>query len=254
MPEIPSTVIDLQAQWHVLIDLDRAKAIRNVIQSSNISQRKLAAALNCSEALLRHLLQAAQATPEDRALARQGEISTRELKRRSIAATTRRTKTRHESLERDRENAALKGSTQILDWLVSERMARPHTEQVIDEARLRFAFPEQLEGMPSGTAPVGMRTAEIIRRYKPADLESDTTNFMAGYAKWLVSWAISPCLILASGIGRSSLPSASTPKGKVGISKFNRNCRSFPRMGGETSLIALPSTQTTSKKWVKRLN
>jgi hypothetical protein len=189
MSEIPPIIVNLQAQWHVLLDLDRAKAIRSVLRSCKISQRKLAGYLNCSESLVRHLLRAAEAAPEDRALARQGVISTSELKKRSIATTSRRTKTHHDALERDREQAALQGSKQILDWLVSERITRPYSEKVIDDARLRFAFPQQSEGMPGGTAPVGMPTAEIIRCCKPAHLESDTANFMAGYVKWLLLWA-----------------------------------------------------------------
>ena len=188
MSETPSTITDLQAQWHALNDLDRAKAILAIIHSDNISQRKLATLLNCSASLIRHLLLAAQARPEDRALARRGEISTRELKRRSTATTTRRTKMHHEALELERTKAALQGCKEILEWLVSEKIGRPYGEQVIGEARLQLAYAEQNDRLPRGTAPADMTRAEIIVRCRPAKPPTDEMNSMALYARWLALW------------------------------------------------------------------
>jgi len=188
MFEANSAVTDLQSRWHNLSDLDRAQAIRSVIRSEHISQRQLAAALNCSESLLRHLLLAAQAKPEDRALARQGTISTRELKRRSTATTIRRTQKHHESIEFERTKASLKGCKNILEWLASERVARPYGEQIIGEVRLQFFHAEQNGRLPREAAPVDMTNAEIIRRCKPDDLESEEINYLAGYVKWLMLW------------------------------------------------------------------
>ena len=84
----PSQAIaNLQAKWHILKDLDRAEAVLT-IHKSGVSLRGLAKFLNCSHSLLRHLLRAFEASPEDLALARSGQITTHELARRSTATRT----------------------------------------------------------------------------------------------------------------------------------------------------------------------
>lgn len=83
-------VADLQKKWPALDnDADRAKAIHD-LHTAGVSLRTLAKALKCSLTLLRQLNVAAEAPKEDLQLARDGKISTRELVRRSKAATHRR--------------------------------------------------------------------------------------------------------------------------------------------------------------------
>ncbi len=63
--------------------------------------------LNCSPSLLTHLLQAGQAPLEDRALARQGVLSTRALVRRAKAVGIRRTALHREEIAYEREQLAM---------------------------------------------------------------------------------------------------------------------------------------------------
>ncbi len=137
-----SAVADLQSRWHILSDLDRARAVF-AIQQTGASHRGLAKALNCSETLLRHLLKALQAPVEDRYLARKGKISTRELARRSKAAGTHRDAKQHEQIELERAQGALQGSRTICNWLAAEGMRGSYGEQIVDEARRLFAKAEQ---------------------------------------------------------------------------------------------------------------
>ena len=85
MIEPSPALADLQMKWPDLHDLDRAKAV-HAIKRTGISIRKIAQQLKVSEALLRHLLQALQALPDDQILARDGKISTKELVRRAKSA------------------------------------------------------------------------------------------------------------------------------------------------------------------------
>ena len=66
------SIAQLQSDWFKLSDLDRARAVLTIHQSG-ISIRKIAAQLQLSESLLRHLLLALRAPACDRDLARQGQ-------------------------------------------------------------------------------------------------------------------------------------------------------------------------------------
>lgn len=88
MKSTPS-ITRLQVDWHRSSDLERARAV-HTIKQSGVSIRKIAAELQVSESLLRHLLHALQAPSSDRVLAKQGEITTNELVRRAKAAGLRR--------------------------------------------------------------------------------------------------------------------------------------------------------------------
>ncbi len=160
-------VADLQGKWHTLNDLDRARAVFN-IHHAGITLRALGKALNCSPALLGHLLAALQAPASDRLLAREGEISTRELARLAKAAGIRRAAVRQQALELDRERAALAGSRAISDWLVAENIPGSDGEQIVEEARRKLAIAEVTGKLPPGAAPPDMPTSEIIRRCRPA--------------------------------------------------------------------------------------
>ncbi|MFZ1085603.1 MAG: hypothetical protein WAN35_11620 [Terracidiphilus sp.] len=187
MSTISSAVVDLQSQWHSLHDLDRAAAVL-ALTKSGISARNLADRLHLSESLLRHLLCALQALPEDRARARRGEISTNELVRRSKAAGTRRTSPHREAREFERARVALQKCQTICDWLAAENMSGPDGEQIVDEARRLFAKAGQDGRFPPGAAPADMPTEQIIQRCRPAELKDDSVSFIARYAYWLALW------------------------------------------------------------------
>jgi hypothetical protein len=187
MPTISSAVADLQSQWHSLHDLDRASAVF-AIHRTGTSLRELAKALNCSDSLLRRLLCALQALPEDRYLARKGKISTNELVRRSKAAGIRRSSMHREAREFERAQAARQGCRTICDWLAAEQVSGPYGEQIVEEARRLFAQAEQDGKFPPGTAPADMPIAQIIKQCRPAELTNDSITFIAWYARWLARW------------------------------------------------------------------
>ena len=96
-----SAVADLKQKWPTLHDVDRARAV-HAIHQAGTSLRQLAKELNCSPTHVRNLNQAAQAPQLHHDLARQGQISTRGLVRRSKAVATLRARKDHETLERER--------------------------------------------------------------------------------------------------------------------------------------------------------
>jgi lambda repressor-like predicted transcriptional regulator len=181
------SISDLQSKWHSLHDLDRASAVFAIHQGGT-TLRELAKALNCSESLLRHLLAALQAPPEDRFLARQYKISINELVRRAKAAGIRRSSTLREARELGRAQAARQGSRKICDWLASENLQGGYGAQIVDDARRLFAQAEQTGKFPKDAAPPDMPTEQIIQRCRPAELMNDSITFIAWYAWWLVLW------------------------------------------------------------------
>jgi hypothetical protein len=188
MIDTSPSIAKLQSEWHSLPDLDRARAIY-AVQQSGVSTREIALQLNVSESLLRHLLQALQAPPEDRCLAHQGKISTNELVRRAKAAGTRRTGMHREALELERAQASQKGCRSICDWLAAEEISGPSGVQIVGEARRQLATAEETNQLPRDAAPPGMPTAMIIQRCRPAELETDAISFVTRFAHWLSLWA-----------------------------------------------------------------
>lgn len=77
-----SLIANLRERWHLLHDIDRALAVREMIHLG-VSRRRLARKMGFSEGLIRHLLMALEAAPSDLELARQNAISTNELVRRA---------------------------------------------------------------------------------------------------------------------------------------------------------------------------
>lgn len=75
-------IAKLRKTWHRLHDVDRALAVREIIQLG-LSRRRLALEIGFSEGLLRRLLKCLEASPSDINLARQNLISTNELARRA---------------------------------------------------------------------------------------------------------------------------------------------------------------------------
>src|SRR5450432_2711651 len=167
-----SALTDLQTKWHSLRDLDRARAV-NAINKAGISLRELAKALNCSSSLLRHLLEALQAPPEDRFLALKGEISTNELVRRARVAGIRRTDMHRESRQLERGKASIRGCRTICDWLAGENLSPASGQQIVGEARRLLAIAEETRRLPRDAAPPDMPTAMIIQRCRPTEPKTD---------------------------------------------------------------------------------
>jgi lambda repressor-like predicted transcriptional regulator len=181
-------ISDLQSKWDTLGDLDRARAVR-AIYKNGTSLRELAKALKRSPSLLRHLLEALGAPPEDQLLARQGELTTNELVRRSKAAGIARATRQREALELERTQASLKGCKAIWDWLRGEGFSGPLGAQIVGEARQTLAVNEENKTLSRDAAPPGTPVSEIIRRCRPAELKTDATSNVTWFGRWLSLWA-----------------------------------------------------------------
>lgn len=142
MSDTSEAIFDLQSKWDTLCDLDRAWAVRAVHQTGT-SLRELAKALKRSPSLLRHLIEALGAPPEDQFLARQGKLSTNQLVRRARAAGIGRAAKQREALELERTQASLKGCRAICDWLEHEEISGQFGAQIINEARRTLSIAEQ---------------------------------------------------------------------------------------------------------------
>ena len=117
--------------------------------ATGISLRALAKALKRSPSLLRHLLEALQAPPEDQSLARQGKLTTNELVRRAREAGSVRETSKREALERKRTiQASQNGCKAISDWLVAEGISGPTGAQIVNEARTTLAIAEHNKKLP----------------------------------------------------------------------------------------------------------
>jgi lambda repressor-like predicted transcriptional regulator len=181
-------ISDLQSKWYTLHDLDRAAAVL-ALTKSGISVRGLADRLHLSESLLRRLLCALQALPEDRYLARKGKISTNELVRRSRAAGIRRSSMHREAQEFERAQAACQGCRTICDWLADEGISSSYGEQIVDETWRQIAMAEWTGKLPHHLVPPDMPAEEIIQRCKPPETAIEEFSFPAFYALWLARWA-----------------------------------------------------------------
>ena len=188
MINISEAMADLQAQWHILLDLDRAEAVWKIHQSG-VSFRPLAKALNCSEALLRHLLLARDAAPEELELARLGQISTWELARRSAAKRAARPSVHLEVSEFEMTKAAIIGCETVRRWFGEQSLENSYGVQVIGDARLLLANAEKARKLPPGKAPNGLTNDEIIRRCQPVELKTHNAEVISWYARWLAIWA-----------------------------------------------------------------
>jgi transposase-like protein len=183
-----ASIADLQIEWDQLNDFDRARAVHQ-FQQSGMSLRQLAKALNCSPSLLRQLDQAAQAPPLDQMLARKGDISTRELVRRSKAVKVQRAAKERQAAESKRMQAAQQGSKTICDWLEEEKLWPAHGEAIVDETRMILFGAERYGTLPQGPPPPpSTPVEEIIRRCRPKP-ETVESSDVARYAHWLAVWA-----------------------------------------------------------------
>ena len=184
----------LPSNWSTMTDIDRAEAVKRLLDAG-MSGRKMATALNCSESLIRHLKPLAEASPEEKRLARLGQISTRELKRRIADRHAQQAQKKETALERTRLEAAHRGAEHILQWFnKDEKIAYPYAEQILLEARRKLREDERDGRLPKEKAPPGLAVAEIIRRCGlqiPAC--TDDISFVERYASWLDSGAITRC-------------------------------------------------------------
>lgn len=187
MPSPTLTITELKAQWSQLCDLDRARAVRSIKQSG-LSTREIAHQLCCSESYLRHLLIGLLASREDRVLARNGKISTRELVRRVKAAGLEQEIKHQEAHKLKQVRASVQACKAICDWLVSEDIGGPEAELIIDETRRYLFDAEQSKKLPLGAAPFDMPTAEIVSRCRPLELKTDEFTSTAWFASWLTLW------------------------------------------------------------------
>ncbi len=150
--------------------------------------RAIASQLNCSPSLLSHLLRAAQASAEDRELARCGEISTRELARRTGSSGTRSTSMQREAVAFDLERAATQASQSITSWLDNKNVANVDRDQVIKGARLLLVDTGKSAAGLLGDDLPDIPLDEIIRLFRPAHTETDGDRPAAWFAEWLALW------------------------------------------------------------------
>ena len=188
MNDTSDAISDLQSKWDTLCDLDRARIVLAVHQTGT-SLRELAKALKRSPSLLRHLIEALGAPPEDQFLARQGKLSTNQLVRRARAAGIGRAAKQREALELERTQASLKGCRAICDWLEDEGISGPSGAQIVNEARRTLAIADENNTLPRDAAPPHTPVTEIIQRCRPVEPNSDAISHVAWFGHWLALWA-----------------------------------------------------------------
>jgi hypothetical protein len=188
--QVLEAVAALQSTWQNLPDVDRAEAIVHIL-AAGMSGRGLANALNCSEALIRHLKPLVEALPEEKRLARLGKISTRELKRRIAERKAEKANKKEQAAEFACLEAAHRGAYHTLQWFnKEEKIAYPYAEQIVLEARRKLREAERDGTLPTEKAPAGFSVSKIIRL---CDLvvppSPDDVSFMERYANWLSLWS-----------------------------------------------------------------
>ena len=187
MTNIPA-IAQLQSDWFRFSDLDRASAVLAINQTGT-STRKVAAQLQLSESLLRHLLLTLKAPACDRDLARQGKISTNELVRRAKAASLHRSPDHSEALELDRVREARTATDLICDWLLQTDLFGPAREAIVKEVQHKFLAMKEAGSRPLLAAPSDMPTSQIIKRTKPPALTDGRIDIVAWFAQWLCRWS-----------------------------------------------------------------
>jgi transposase-like protein len=182
-----SAVADLHKNWATLNILDRARAV-DAIHQTGTSLRQLAKSLGCAESLLRHLLQALQASPQDQELARYGKLSINELVRRSKAVQARQAAKDREELEIKRTQVAQRVCEDICNWLEENGINGIYGEQIVDEARRLLVMAEQDGKLPPYKTPPNTPLAEIIQRVEPHLFRNSDISVVGWFAAWLARW------------------------------------------------------------------
>jgi hypothetical protein len=181
-----SSIAQLQSDWFKFSDLDRAGAVL-AIKKTGISIRSIATQLHLSESLLRHLLQALQASASDQDLARQGKISTNELVRRGKAGM--RPAKHHRTLAIDRDRETHEAADLIWDWLLQTELFGPAREAIVKEGQRKFLIMKEAGLHPSAIARRGTSFSQIIERTEPAPLTDDSVDLVAWFGQWLCQWS-----------------------------------------------------------------
>jgi hypothetical protein len=181
----------LKSRWNQLSDLERANEIET-IQRSGISRRKIAAGLDRSESLLRHLLFCLQASEEDQNLARRGQISTSELSRRGRAAKKRRAEAPPEIVEAPRPKSADEGADLICDWILKEPLYTPNRVQIIEHVLDEKLAMQWRRSRPVLPDHASLPLTELIQRCEPNTPLEETRDpidrnlkLLTEYTKWL---------------------------------------------------------------------
>ena len=186
-------IAKLRENWHQLHDIDRALAVREIIQLG-VSRRGLAREIGFSEGLLRHLLKALEAMPSDIELARQNAISTTELIRRAKPGYIARPKPDQtvfatpvpDHVAPRPAYGAAAGSAVILDWLRQDPVRSSWACEVLEEALIVLNGAAKAGALPRDRAPETMTVEEIIRRCRPEPSRFDL--HVAMHAYWLSLW------------------------------------------------------------------
>jgi DNA-binding transcriptional MerR regulator len=202
--ETSKEVRKLPSNWSTMTDVDRAEAVKRLL-GVGMSGREIAKALKCSESLIRHLKPLSEALPEEKDLARLGKVSTRELRRRIAERKAEKAHKQEQADEQARLEAARQGATHILEWFnKEEKIAYPHAEQIVLEARRKLREAERDGTLPKGKAPAGLPVSEIIRRCNRAlPPSTDDVIFVERYANWLARWTY--CVMPDSRIWEKAL-------------------------------------------------
>lgn len=180
-----AAIPNLKKSWDQLDDVDRARAVRK-IHKAGTSLRALAKVLNRSESLLRHLNKAAQAPVADRMLARQKNISTRELARRGKASIARNASHAQQALELTRNERAEEVAKAICDLINRLRWTAAFGESVVEEARFYLANAEAQRQIPPPELrdlPLRQLLEQVRPQYKDADVLD-----VEPYAEWFVKF------------------------------------------------------------------
>jgi len=183
---ISSSIDELASDWQYLNDVQRGEKLLEL--RGKTSLRALANQLPCSESHLRNLICAGRAPLTDRILAKSGEISTRELVKRSKAADKIRIATEEEALDRKRTKEAQKWCEMICEWLETKGLFCSQGEVVVDEARRELFQAECTGDLPQGGPAKDLMIQEIIQRSRPPRPKLDEFSEIAWYGTWLGRW------------------------------------------------------------------
>jgi hypothetical protein len=188
MFDLYEAVADLQCGWQTLPDVDKGEKIA-VILKHGTSGRTLASALKCDEKQVRNFAKIASTTDRDKAQAREGAISTRELVRRANMREQRHAVAAIKRAKANREKRALSACENVLSWFIVERLGPADAEQIVDRTREHLVACEMEGSLPKMVVPAGMSMEEIIKRLRP--FQRPDLSLVEHYAVWLARWLYS---------------------------------------------------------------
>jgi hypothetical protein len=146
--------------------------------------------LHCSETFLRHLIDAAKAPIVDHTLARDGEISMRELARRGRAVVQNELAKKCEAKKRESLEQAQNGCKFICNWLNQEQLQGGWGEQIVAEARRLLMEAELNRKLPKHhEQPLGIPLEKIIEAARPPKGTHEDEESVPFFAHWLARWS-----------------------------------------------------------------